>query len=167
MCTVHKLTHLFSAHVLTATEQPRHWNNWDSQICKDFTKMINSVLANTTNSNTIPLHSTQIATLPTESGGLGLHYSTSTAIPSLMATTKRNLQYCTEGVRMDDTSALVTISPAVARLHITRNTSTSPTFQIFRKYFQDIQDLCVSDKVEKGENVFILKPSSNTCKDRI
>ena len=37
-CTVHKLTHLFSCDVPTTIEYPRHWNMWDSQQCKDFTK---------------------------------------------------------------------------------------------------------------------------------
>ena len=84
-----------------------------------------------------------------------------------MMITKRNIQYCTEGVWIDNTSPLVTISPAVARLHTNWKTSTSPTFQIFRKYFQDIRDLCVSDKIEKRDNFFILKSSNNKCKDRI
>ena len=164
-CTVHKLTHLFSSDVLTTTERPRHWNTWDSQLCKDFTKMINLVLINTTNSNNSSRYSTQIAAIPTKSGGLGLQHPISTAIPFFMMTTKRNIQHCIEGVWIDNTSSLVTISPAVAKLHTTWKTSTSPTFQTFRKYCQDMRDLCVSDKVEKREIFFILKSSSNICKD--
>jgi hypothetical protein len=61
-----------------------------------------------------------MAIMPTKSGGLRLQHPTSTAITSLMMITKRNIQYYTEGVLIDDTYPFVTISPAVANLHTTR-----------------------------------------------
>ena len=97
-CTAYKLTHLFSADVLTTTNHPRNWNTWDSDLCSDFNSMIYQLLSALTNNGTTPEHAILIASMSTKQGGLGIQHPRSIAIPAYFLTMKRNIQHATEGV---------------------------------------------------------------------
>ena len=169
-CTVHKMTHLFAADVVNNEmyDMPETWNIWQSDMTDKFTDMIEEMISNITSRPSIPRHSRLIATMSVSSGGLGLQHPISAAIPTFILQTKRNLQYMNQGVWVSDTLPPVPLPPHITSLFTDWKTSTAHTFEIFRLYYSDIADICVSDEFDGDKNDFFINKSGiNTCRERI
>ena len=169
-CTVHKMTHLFASDVVNndMIEMPETWNVWQSDMTDKFTDMIEEMISDITSRQSIPRHSRLIATMSVSSGGLGLQHPIDSAIPTFILQTKRILQYMTQGVWVSDTLPLVPLPPHITSLFTDWKSSNAHTFQIFRKYYPSIADVCVSDEFEGDKNEFFLNKSGiNTCRERI
>lgn len=168
-CTVHKVTHLYSADVLSSipSNLPQNWHLWRSSMVDDFNTMCNNFLCSLTEREDMPAHSQLISHMSTSSGGLGIQHPRCTAIPMFVLTTKRCLDYCFNGVWLDRTAPTVELPTNITDLFTDWRTSERPTFQIFRKYSEEIAHVCVAESVEDRFAHFIHKSSPNTCKDRI
>ena len=90
ICTVHKMTHLFVV--------PNNWHLWSSDMSDQFTLMINDFLASLTDRTSIPDHAQLISNMSTNKGGIGLQHPRCTAIPSLILSFKRCIEYTSQGV---------------------------------------------------------------------
>eukprot|EP00956_Cyclotella_meneghiniana_P031932 scaffold85671_cov23-Cyclotella_meneghiniana.AAC.1 len=99
-CTVHKLTHLFTSDVYTNITNglPNNWYCWEGAFNGEFSTMINTMLEHITQTQDLPLHSQLISMMSINQGGLGLPHPMYSAIPTAVITTKRCIQFATEGV---------------------------------------------------------------------
>ena len=168
-CTAHKMTHLFAADVLNhkVNELPRNWNLWESDMADEFTKMIDKVIGSVTRRPSIPAHAHLIATMSTKAGGLGIPHPRSTAIPTFIITTKRCIQYATDGIWIDQTTPHILLPYYITNLYTNWETSEAQLFQAFRKYVKPISNICVSELVDDDPvQYFIHKSSLNTCRER-
>ena len=168
-CTAHKLTHLFPADVLNqpVASLPNCWNLYTSQLSDGFSRMIGDILASVTGQRNLPRHAHLIATMSTSTGGLGLPHPRCSAIPSLILSTRRAIQYATKGIYIGKTHRLYKLPATISRLYENWRTSSAPTFTVFRKYSQDIANICVSEQMENSFDFFLYKSSLNTCRERI
>ena len=100
VCTVHKLTHLFSSDVLNAPTDklPPHYYLWDSDLSEEFSKMTENMLCSITGNHSLPAHAHIIANMSIAQGGLGFQHPRANAITAYMMSTKRSLQYAQQGV---------------------------------------------------------------------
>ena len=168
-CTVHKMTHLFVSDVLATDESelPRNWHLWSSDMSDQFTIMINEFIAALTSRHSIPDHSQLICNMSTNKGGLGLQHPRCTAIPSLVMSLRRCIEYTTQGVWIGRTEEPVKLPRTITALYENWQSSNHKSFRIFSKYVYDIVNVCVSDSVENGMTHFLYKSSPNTCKERL
>ena len=168
-CTSHKLTHLFAADVINADFQdlPPNWHLWDSDMAAEFTGMIDRVVSNITNRPSVPTHALLIASMSTTRGGLGIPHPRSTSIPTFMLTTRRCLQYATDGIWIGLTDPTIPLPHTITRLYSDWRSSSSHTFQVFAKYLPDIANTCVSEQVADRVEFFLHKSSINTCRERL
>ena len=168
-CTVHKMTHLFTSDVLTSdlSKLPKNWHIWNSSFCNEFSDMVNSFLATLLLRNDLPAHAQMIASMSTNSGGLGIQHPRCTAIPSCVLTVKRCIEYTSKGVWVGKIHDRVTLPSTITALYKDWETSESPIFHIFRTYSTPIMKVCVHDSVDDREEHFMFHSSVNTCKERI
>ena len=168
-CTAHKLTHLFAADVINAEQHnlPTCWNLWRSEMGSAFSKMVSETLAAITDQVSIPSHSELIATMSTSSGGLGIQHPRCSAIPSFILTTRRAIQYATDGVWVGHNLPLVHLPRHITSLYKNWRRSDAHTFQLFREYSPQIANICVSEQVDDPYDFFIHKAGLNTCRDRL
>jgi hypothetical protein len=172
-CTAHKLTHLFAADVANSNDDdlPQNWNTWESNMTRGFDDMTSDFIGKLTRNESLPNHSLLISSMATRAGGLGIQNPTSSAIPTLILTTKRNIQYATEGVWIGDTMPVVPLPPAITALYSNWKTSSFRLFTLFRKYSPEICDICVKSTNTTGNtdkmDFFIYQSSLNTCRERI
>ena len=168
-CTVHKMTHLFAADVLNCDESklPNNWHLWSSDMSDQFTIMIRDFLASLTDRTSIPDHSLLISNMSTNKGGVGLQHPRCTAIPSLILTLKRCIEYTNQGVWIGRTEDPVKLPRNVTILYENWQSSNHKCFRIFSKYIHSIVSVCVSDSVDNDMTHFLYRSSPNTCKDRI
>jgi len=172
-CTVHKLTHLFASDVYNSpiSTLPDKWFVWNGSLNNGFTTMINSFLEHITQTSKLPIHSHLIATISTQQGGLGLQHPLRTAIPSAILSTKRCLQFATEGIWLSNNKPLVNLPPAISSLYSDWETSSLTQLVVFRKYLPDFASLCVSetssDTDASPNNQFIYNTSVKRCRHHI
>ena len=168
-CTAHKMTHLFAADVLNKPMDmlPNNWHLWDSDMAQSFTSMVDNIISFVTKRDSVPDHALLIASMSTSTGGLGFQHPRSSAIPSFMLTTRRCIQYATDGVWIGHTSTPVTLPSYITSLYSDWESSSTHTFQVFRKYLDPIVSICVSEQVDDPLHFFMTKSSINTCRERL
>src|SRR5210317_1738027 len=168
-CTAQKMTHLFAADVLNFEfdDLPRNWHLWDSEMGEAFTKMVEDVLSTLTNRDTVPSHARLISTMSTANGGLGIQHPQSTAIPAFVLSTRRVLQYTTNGVWIGHTLPPVTLPSSITCLFSEWQTSSATTFVYFRKYLPTLSEVCVRDDSVDKQVTFMHDSSINMCRERI
>jgi len=168
-CTAHKMTHLFAADVLQRdyADLPVNWNLWHSDMASAFNKMVEDVLSKLTNRTTVPSHTTLISSISTSNGGLGIQHPQSTAIPAFILSTRRVLQYATNGVWIGDTLPPVQLPSSITCLFNEWRTSSAITFQHFRRYANDISNICINTDDADKLNTFMTSTSINLCRERI
>ena len=95
-CTDHKMTHLFAADVLcNSSKLPDQCHLWNSSMTKAITAMHYKFLSGLTNRSSLPLHAHLISSMSTNKGGLGLPHPRCIAIPTLILSMKRCINYST------------------------------------------------------------------------
>ena len=168
-CTAHKMTHLFAADVLKCEfeDLPRNWNLYHSDMATAFNSMVEDVLSKLTNRDSVPSHVSLISSISTRNSGLGIQNPRSTAIPAFILTTRRVLQYTTNGVWIGKTLPPVQLPPAITCLYNEWRTSPAKTFRFFRRYVSDISEVCVEDINADKVETFLSSSSLNTCRERI
>ena len=175
VCTVHKLTHLFASDLYTnhANGLPNNWFCWDGAFNGEFTEMINTILEHVTQTSDMPLHSQLIATMSIKQGGLGLPHPMQSAIPTAIITTKRCIQFATEGVWISDDFAPVILPPSITSLHSDWKSSNLTCFKVFNKYLADFVTICTpppdtqQTPITNPTQRFIYNTSINRCRDLI
>ena len=168
-CTVHKMTHLFVADVLSSDESklPNNWHLWSSDMSDQFTLMINNFLSSLTDRTSIPDHAQLISNMSTNKGGIGLQHPRCTAIPSLILSFKRCIEYTSQGVWIGRTEEPVKLPRNITSMYENWQSSHQKCFKVFSKYATAIAEVCVSDTVDNGMTHFLYRSSPNTCKERI
>ena len=118
ICTVHKLTRLFASDVIDNTEHnlTNNWNVWGSDMTRGFNDMTSSFKEKLTRNGTLPNHSILISSMATKAGDLSIQNPQASAIPTLILTTKCNIQYATDGIWKGDTVKHVALSPIITSL---------------------------------------------------
>ena len=117
----------------------------------------------------MPNHSQLIATVSVKQGGLRLPHPMQSAIPTAIVTTKRCIQFATEGVWMSDEFAPVTLPQLITSLQSNSETSNLTPFQVFNKYLPDFVDTCTPPPDTQQTTItnptqhFIYKTSINRC----
>jgi len=167
-CTLHKMTHLFATDVLCSTYKlPDHWHLWNSDMMKATTALQDKFLVGLTNRSSIPLHAHLISSISTNKGGLGLPHPRCVAIPYLIMSMKRCINYSTQGVWVGNTTKPVHLPSSITSLFANHQSSTNQQLQIFHKYAPELAAISVHETVENRMTHFLHKSSPNTCKDRI
>ena len=168
-CTAHKMTHLFAADVLTSdfSDLPVSWNLWHSDMADAFTAMVENVLAKLTKRESVPSHSLLISSMSTNNGGLGIQHPCSTAIPAFVLSTRRVIQYATNGIWISNTLPPVQLPGSITCLYNEWKTSSATTFEYFRRYATDISEICVQDNSVDSFDTFMSTTSVDICHERI
>ena len=109
----------------------------------------------------------RFSTIPIKQGGLGLVDPSSSAIPTFLLSTHKCIQYAKDGVWISKTQPNVPLPPNITDLYKNWKSSSSKTFLFFRKYLDNITDICVRPTVEDKKNFFLYNSSINTCRERI
>ena len=101
-------------------------------------------------------------------GGLGLPSPRNIAIPNLVLSLRRCLQYSIEGVWIGHNHKPVRLPSHISNLYRDWETSLLKPFRIFNHYRMDVATICVKPGV-KGDQWehFLHKSSLNTCRERI
>ncbi len=171
-CTIHKMTHLFASDVLNSdlSDLPNNWHLWRSDMATSFGQMTNEFLAELTDCTAadIPQHSQLIASMSTNRGGLGLQHPRCTALPMTMLTTKRCIEYATQGVWVGPTADPVPLPKSITQFYESWQSSPAPLFRVFNKYLPHVVKVCVKDPDSACPTThFIYRSSPKTCKERL
>ncbi len=141
-CTLHKVTHLFASDVACTKESslPEDWNLWSSNMTNAFSTMLNSFLERLLGVKSIPAHSHIIATTSLSNGGLGLQHPRLAAISSFMLSTKRAIDFSTNGIFLPFTPSAITLPPSITSLYSNWDSPSpnSRVFSTFNKYLPSI-----------------------------
>ena len=166
MCTANKVTHLFGCDVYNTPIQnlPSNFYLWDSDLTSQFSDMTNDILANTTNTLTLPTYSHIIAHMTINQGGLGIQHPRSHAITSYMTTTKRCLQYAHCGVWLGFNKPRPFLPPHITSLYLDWESSNNRTWQIFRKYLPTFNSIAFEHP--DSDHDFIFKASLNGSREK-
>ena len=106
-------------------------------------------------------------------GGLGLPHPMYSAIPTAVITTKRCIQFATEGVWVSDEFDPVQLPPAITHLFRNWKSSDLTSFKVFNKYLQDFTEICTPPPDSQQQTItnptkhFIFKTSINRSRDLI
>ena len=95
--------------------------------------MNNIILEHVTQTGDMPQHSQLIATMSIKQGGLGLPHPMQSAISTVIVTTKRCIQFATEGVCISDEFAPAILPQSITCLHGSWKTSNLTPFRVFNK----------------------------------
>ena len=90
-----------------------------------------------------------------------------TAIPAFILSTRRVLQYTTNGVWIGHTLPPVTLPSSITCLFSEWQTSSATTFVYFRKYLPTLSEVCVRDDSVDKQVTFMHDSSINMCRERI
>jgi hypothetical protein len=162
------MTHLFAADVLcNSSKLLDQWHLWNSTMTKAITAMHDKFLAGLTNRSSPPLHAHLISSMSTNKGGLGLPHPRCVAIPTLILSMKRCINYSTEGVWVGNTTKAVQLPASITSLFANYQSSTNIQLQIFNRFAPALADICVHDSLDNRMTHFLHKSSPNTCKERI
>ena len=163
------MTHLFTSDVLNCNESdlPNNWHLWSSDMSDQFTIMITNFLADLTDRSSIPDHSLLISNMSTSKGGVGLQHPRCTAIPALILTLRRCIEYTQQGVWIGKTEEPVRLPRNVTSFYENWQSSNHKCFRIFSKYINDIVTTCISDNVDNATTHFIYNSSPNACKEKL
>ena len=166
VCTVHKLTHLFSSDVLNAPTDklPPHYYLWDSDLSEEFSKMTENMLCSITGNHSLPAHAHIIANMSIAQGGLGLQHPRANAITAYMMSTKRSLQYAQQGVWLGFNKDSFPLPTQITSLYNDWETSDRKSWIIFRKYLPTFADVCFQHA--DSPNDFIYKASLNGAREK-
>ena len=166
-CTVHKMTHLFMSDVLAADEAtlPDLWHLWNSQMTSDFDSMTNDFLKDLTSRSDMPAHAQLIASMASNSGGLGLQHPRCTAIPATVLAVKRCLEYATSGVWVGAVSPPVKLPTNITSLYENWQSSPAATFRIFQKYSNSMANICAPENAENAMTYFLYDAPPKRCKE--
>lgn len=166
ICTVHKMTHLFSSDVASSPicDLPTNFYLWESPMTEKFTEMTNSMLSSITECNDIPDYSQIITNLSLRQGGLGLQHPRANAISSFMTSTKRCLQYTHQGVWLGFNKPRPFLPHSITSLFNEWESSDSKHWVIFRKYLDTFAEICYQDAEDPSD--FIFKASLNGCREK-
>ena len=82
-------------------------------------------------------------------------------------TMKRNIQYTTEGIWTSNHTPAITLSGHMRSLYSGWKNDSLPSFTSFRKYYKDFQTICASEQVSGRDSFFLLRSSTNKCKEQI
>ena len=132
--TVHKLTHLFTADVLstdTVDDLPKSWYLWKSDMCDGFDRMTNTFLTTVTRCKSFPLLARIITSMTLRSGGLGIQHPRSSAISSFMFGVKCCISYCEQGVYIGPNMPIIISPYTITSLHRNWRRSHAKTFVFF------------------------------------
>ena len=130
-CTAHKLTHLYAADVLNSNELPNNWHLWSSDLADEVTTLTKNFLTKLTNRSSLPDHALLISNMSTRKGGLGLQHPRCVAIPAMIFSVKRCLEYTTQGVWVGNTHGTVQLPTSITSLFDNLQSSTQQTFKVF------------------------------------
>ena len=139
------MTHLFTDDVLAyeVDQLPAHWNMWESQMTRVFSAMVDEDLAKVTNMETTPRHSHLISQMAVARGGLGIQHPRSNAIPTMVLTIKRIIQYATQGIYLGPTVPQHKLPSTITNVYKNWKTSSSKLFQFFQEISTGhMQPLC-------------------------
>ena len=136
-------------------------------ISNPFTAMVENVLAKLTKRESVPSHSLLISSMSTNNGGLGIQHPCSTAIPAFVLSTRRVIQYATNGIWISNTLPPVQLPGSITCLYNEWKTSSATTFEYFRRYATDISEICVQDNSVDPFDTFMSTTSVDTCHERI
>ena len=112
-------------------------------------------------------HSALIAAMTTKQGGLGIQHPRSTVISMYFLTMERNIQYATEGIWTNNHTPTITLPGHLRSLYADWENNSLPSLTAFRKYYRDFQKICVSEQVPDRDSFFLLRSSTNKCKEQI
>jgi hypothetical protein len=127
-CTVHKITLLFGLDVFHALLEAMPWlfYLWESNLCNNFTQMVENFISQVTNVDHLPPHSSLISTLTVNQGGLGLQHLGAKATTAYMTSSKQSLQYAFEGVWLGRDKPWSLLPPSIMSLY----TNWQTVFQV-------------------------------------
>ena len=166
MCTVHKMTHLFSSDVFNSNiaDLPQSFFLWNGSLSTKFNEMTETLLCNITNLPSLPEYSHIIANMSINEGGLGLQHPRINAITSFMISTKRSLQYSKSGVWLGNNSPSPKLPPQITTLYNDWEINDCRMWTIFRKYLNIYTEICY--KNADSPNDFIFKASLNGSREK-
>ena len=102
--------------------------------------------------------------MSTNKGGLGLPHPRCVAIPTLILSMKRCINYSTEGVWVGNTTQAVKLPSSITSLFANYQSSTNNQLQIFNKFAPALADICVHDSLDNRMTHFLHKSSPNTVR---
>ena len=166
MCTVHKLTHLFSSDVLNAPVEnlPPFYYLWESDLANKFSDMTENLICSLTNQHSLPPHSHIIANMSINQGGLGLQHPRANAITAYMLSTKRSLQYSQQGVWLGINKNRYQLPTQITHLYNDWESSDCKAWHIFRKYLSTFSEICFQHA--DTPNDFVFKASLNGSREK-
>ena len=175
-CTVHKLTHLFASDVVNTEPDalPPDWNLWSSPMSNAFSTMLNDFLSQLLGLKDLPPHAHVIATVSLSNGGLGLQHPRLAAIPSFILSTKRCIDYATNGVFLPHRPSAIHLPPSLRSLFQRWDCPDDDcrTFATFHKYLAPTaavaihEDDSLADTITpKDHERFIHSTSLNWARD--
>ena len=91
--------------------------------------------------------------MPINQGGLGLPHPMYSAIPTAVFTTKRCIQFATEGVWVSGELDPVQLPLAITHLFKNWITSTLTTFEVFNNYIHDFTEICTTPTASQQQPI--------------
>jgi hypothetical protein len=166
-CTVHKITHLFGSDVFHAPVEtmPQLFYLWESNLCNNFTQMVENFICQLTSTEHLPPHSSLISTLTVNQGGLGLQHPRANAITAYMTSSKRCLQYAFEGVWLGRDKPRPLLPPSITSLYSSWQTDSAKSWSIFRQYLPTFTSISIADAAKDTDYIF--KASLNGSREKM
>jgi hypothetical protein len=166
-CTVHKITHLFGSDIFHAPAEtmPQLFYLWESNLCNNFTQMVENFICQLTSTDHLPPRSSLISTLTVNQGGLGLQHPRANAITAYMTSSKRCLQYAFEGVWLGRDKPRPLLPPSITSLYSSWQTDPAKSWSIFRQYLPTFTSISIADAAKDTDYIF--KASLNGSREKM